>query len=62
MFSGKNNANSDLRFNQAQKEAIFSLSGSLDLDGYEIEDEIAVNMGNPAGKGGQKSSRNNSIP
>lgn len=32
----------DIRFNKSQKESLLSLSGSLDLDSYEIDDEVAA--------------------
>ena len=50
------------------KESLLSLSGSLDLDSYEIEDEVAVNgkantnnQSKPQ-NGTKRESRNNSIP
>ena len=33
--------------NESNKDSILSLSGSLDLDGYEIEDEVAQLQSEP---------------
>jgi len=44
--------------NNKEGESLLSLSGSLDLDSYEIEDEVAID----ATINQKNSSRHNSIP
>eukprot|EP00347_Sterkiella_histriomuscorum_P014101 403362163 len=40
LILSKNTSKQDINFNQSQKESLLSLSGSLDLDSYEIDDEV----------------------